>query len=428
MKINKFKKNRRIIIGGLITLGVCGWTFMTKSAFKTMSNDNLDKEKMAFYIKSEAGNYEKSSSIPTSGYILNETKSTCSNGAIPSWNLETNNLKLKNLTKGNTSCYLYFDEYCEGKGEACKKILDNKIVGARNKIVGPLVENTTGNMYATEDNDGVSYYFAGAVDNNWVRFAGNYWRIIRVNGDGSIRMLYNGSTTNQTGESTQIGTSAFNEKSDDNAYIGYMYGTPGSSTYEETHANINDSTIKKVLDNWYKDNIANNTSYLDKIDINAGFCNDRGMYNYNNSDYSTLGYSKNPVFYEAFYRLVEKNKSPSFTCNNDDLFTFNNSKKGNKALSNPIGLITADEITFGGGLDGMENENYYLYNGQNYWTMTPSFLRSTYLYTANFHIYENGGLGSDDTTGNIGVRPVINLKADVILVGEGTKDNPFVVQ
>ena len=89
------------------------------------------------------------------------------------------------------------------------------------------------------------------MDNNWVSFAGFYWRIIRINGDGSIRLIYSGDSSSgpvETGESTQIGTSAFNEQFNDNAYVGYMYGTSGSGTYEETQANINDSTIKTVLD------------------------------------------------------------------------------------------------------------------------------------------------------------------------------------
>ncbi len=37
---------------------------------------------------------------------------------------------------------------------------------------------------------GITYYFRGAVDNNYLEFAGIKWRIIRINGDGSVRLVY----------------------------------------------------------------------------------------------------------------------------------------------------------------------------------------------------------------------------------------------
>ena len=91
----------------------------------------------------------------------------------------------------------------------------------------------------TEDNK-VTYYFRGAVENNYVSFAGFYWRIIRINEDGSVRLVYQGKTINATLENTIIEKSNFNESVNDNAYVGYMYGIPGSSSYEKTHININE--------------------------------------------------------------------------------------------------------------------------------------------------------------------------------------------
>ena len=125
-------------------------------------------------------------------------------------------------------------------------------------ITAPAGESTNGYLCSAPDAYGTSYYYRGTVDNNYVLFAGFYWRIVRVNGDGSMRIIYDGTSAHANGEDSEdrfIGYTAFNNAYDDNAYIGYMYGTPGSSTYAETHANINDSTIKEYLDSWYENNI-----------------------------------------------------------------------------------------------------------------------------------------------------------------------------
>ena len=304
-------------------------------------------------------------------------------------------------------------EYIEGKGTP---IFDG-------------VATTDEGMYATEDNDGISYYYRGAVNNNWLYFAGFYWRIIRVNGDGSVRLIYNGTTTNQTGSDTQIGTSAFNEQSDDNAYVGYMYGTPGSSTYEETHANINDSTIKTVLDNWYQTNLA---SYSDYISHGAGFCNDRGLNTTDevwNATDTKLGYGMNMTAYGAYGRLIlnsnfRVNQKPNLKCSQtNDYFTTSESHKGNRLLIYPIGLVTADEVLFAGGFGGMGNNGYYLYTNQYYWTMSSFHFNEVSSYV--FNISTSGNFGGARVYAIRGVRPVINLDSNIILLGDGTKDNPY---
>ena len=131
-------------------------------------------------------------------------------------------------------------------------------------------------IYETQDDYGTTYYFRGNVTNNYVYFAGYYWRIIRINGNGSLRLIYDGTVAHANGESSddrQIGTSTYNENYNDNAYIGYMYGQAGSSTYKETHANTNNSAIKSTVDNWYKTNIVDKgyENYVDDVI----YCNDR---------------------------------------------------------------------------------------------------------------------------------------------------------
>ena len=125
------------------------------------------------------------------------------------------------------------------------------------------IEDGTNGIYSSEDDLGTSYYFRGNVTNNYVKFANKYWRIIRINGDGTIRMIYAGTSAHanvyddSSANDMSIGTSAFNSSRDDNTYVGYMFGTKGASTYANTHSNKTNSTIKTKLDLWYDTNIVN---------------------------------------------------------------------------------------------------------------------------------------------------------------------------
>lgn len=281
------------------------------------------------------------------------------------------------------------------------------------------VATTDEGMFTANDNDGVTAYFRGAVTNNYVKFANFWWRIIRVNGNGSIRLIYDGTTAHANGESStdrQIGISVFNTNTDDNAYVGYMYGTPGSTTYEATHANVNNSAVKTTLDNWYESNLSN---YSDYIDTEAGFWGDRTLL-------SGSGTGTTQTNYAAYNRLLT-NKTPTFGYNNsNDLYTTSGSSQGNKALTYPIGLITADEVAYAGGVWDTDNKSYYPYIGQYYWTMSPFW---SYGYTAVFYMSSSGSLYarwgvSDD---RVGVRPVINLRGDLSVTGTGTSTDPYEV-
>ena len=268
-------------------------------------------------------------------------------------------------------------------------------------------------MYAAEDDYGTSYYYRGAVNDNWVQFGGFYWRIIRINGNDSIRMIYSGNSETgpvTTGEGTQIGTSAFNNDVNDNAYVGYMYGTPGSQTYEDTHANNNDSTIKVVLDTWYQSNLSTYTMYIDE---NAGFCGDR-------TPYSGSGIGASYTNYSAYFNF---DNSPNYKCNKaHDLYTMSNSLYGNQSLTYPIGLITFDEAKYAGSGE-RGNNSCFLYNGNNpYWTISPG------IGVPNMQAFIVGGSINFNTVDvSYSIRPVINLRSDVQITGSGTISDPFKV-
>ena len=332
--------------------------------------------------------------------------------------------KLNNTSKIICSNVIEGVKLCPEGAEACNTILANNSVNSGTPNFSQVATTNEG-VYKTQDDWGDSYYFRGAVTNNWVKFAGYYWRIIRINGDGSIRLIYNGTSTATTGTSTQIQTSAYNSSYNDNAYVGYMYGSTGASSYAATHANNNNSTIKGVLDSWYQTNIANK-GFGNKVSTEAGFCGDREPSTSSSSSNGSGGTGITTTYYGGYIRLVNSTKSPTLKCkNSSDLYTVSGSSKGNKALSNPVGLITADEVAMAGGVYRQTNQSYYLYTNQVYWTMSPSFFNGSYARV--FYVNSSGYLNLAFVNNSWGVCPVINLSADVKVTGSGTRSDPFVV-
>lgn len=295
-----------------------------------------------------------------------------------------------------------------------------------------LGDNTNG-IYKSEDDLGNSYYFRGNVTNNYVYFAKNWWQIIRINGDGTIRMIYT-SNPNDSNANQYISYSSFNNNSNDNAYVGYMYGTAGSSTYNATHTNTNSSTIKTVIDSWYQNNLSSYSKYI----ADAIYCNDREVVQVNNVGGMTLtgnGAGTNESAYAGFNRTYV-NHAPTLKCKNkNDRFT-TSSTLGNGALTNPIALITSDEVVMGGGagfdiatMTYITNNNYYLYpvNGNYwYWTMTPDDLAGGRAIVGGVDV---GGYVVSNIVdySDYAVRPVVSLKSDAIGGGNGTVNNPFYV-
>ena len=337
-------------------------------------------------------------------------------------------------------------------------------------------EATNGYLCKAKDAYGDSYYYRGNVTNNYVKFGkwskdtpdvvkgfssatstiykeystvkecqsassynvnctviskankDMYWRIIRINGDGTVRVIYDGTSAHANGESSedrQLGTSAFNFNEDDNAYVGYMYGQTGASTYAAAHANTNDSTIKAYIDNWYKTNIVGTTNeqYL----ANNVFCNDRSISSDTLSGYSNKGYGTEKTVYRWYNVLRESDGydfSMRLTCpQKNDAFTVSDTTNGNGALTYPVGLLSTDEIVLAGGWNA-SNSGYYLYSGQYWWASSPHLFNGSGAYVRG--VYSVGDAYNSSRVGNrSGVRPVFNLKAEVLAQGSGTASDPY---
>ena len=305
---------------------------------------------------------------------------------------------------------------------------DNSNIKERTDFSKTYTDVNIGTMYkATEDNTDV-YYFAGDARNNWVKFGGYYWRIIRTNSDGSIRLLYHG--TSPETQNAYIGDSeiAFNENYNDSMYVGYKYGTSGS--LENNRSNTNDSTIKKTIDAWYKDNLVNYTKYLS---TSAVYCNDREL---GSGTYSATG----DKFYYVGYTRLGANKNPSYNCTNEyDAFSVNNTKA---QLTYPIALMTADEISYAGGVWIKNAATWYylnskgnasIKNGQNEWWLLSAASWDTDKSSVVFKISSaqdrKAQFGAQSVQYKLHVRPVISLKSDVLhKSGDGSATNPYEIQ
>jgi len=351
-------------------------------------------------------------------------------------------------------------------------------------------------IYAIEDDLGTSYYFRGASERNYVKFGkyqddlvygskyqwvygeyrfveeyfnsledchyyygeenceqiyakgdDMYWRIIRINGDGTIRMIYDGHKVFENGESNtyrhilttdndgviiaNIGFPTYPA----NQYIvsmGYMYlytyrdsnGNLIENTWQ--HKNEGDSVLKQEIDKWYENNII--AEGLEEYVADAIYCNDRRQQR------ESVG---NPTY--VFDRL--NSYTPSLYCGNErDSFTVSDDfaeGKGNGDLTYPIGAITVDEVMFAG--IGHGNNKFYLYTGDFYFTMSPAgvFYQSGDCLVrpvSRWYFVTNDGRlyylrSNDSCQGSSGkIKPVLSLRSDLTFTGTGTKTDPFEIK
>ncbi len=490
-----------------------------QAVIRTTVGDFIHGDVISAYIDGEY-----SSTIPgkNDGYIAE--KVSCDNGAVGKWNNDSWGIVLTNLSK-RTKCNVYF------KKEPISNIiaqLDTSgrcpTMNADGSVNVTDGEDTYGYLCKAKDAYGDSYYYRGNVTNNYVKFADKYWRIVRINGDGTVRVIYDGTSAHANGESSedrQIGTSAFNSSYNDNAYVGYMYGNSdivepseysseflekkdtlyiskeytfdkntklftlknpiqvlgsnlttdyigyyydelhptsvpssvsklykimgvttddfkyvgikygyvyyGTSSKEVAQTNTNDSTIKTYIDNWYKTNIVGTTNeqYLaDNI-----FCNDRSISIYTDTSdniNTKPGYGTNSTLYRWGFgpQRGTNNMKMMLTCpQKNDAFTVSDTSKGNGALTYPVGLLSEDEIVLAGGWD-IRSNRHYLSIGQTWWTSSPQSAGSG---ASVWYLYSNGDATylDDGVNWNAGVRPVFNLKAEVLAQGSGTATDPY---
>ena len=444
-KLQKFKENNNkrkvivtaIIISILLLSGVYLYSsfavFSEEKKFNVINGTVSDPGDIyfAYYIDDVI---TRNMPSQNTGYKLDTEKSNCTNGVKVSWNysiwhadIDYSGYNATDYTR--VRCNLYF-----AKESTVSTVLGDLTVNSytpdftKSACDDSTCESHEKGIFAAEDDDRTSYYYRGSVENNYVKFAGYYWRIIRINGNGSIRMIYDGTSVHDNGEASsdrENGSSQFNPGNNNNMYVGYMY------TNGNAHGITTDSTIKKVNDNFY---VSKLLSYANYIDNSVGFCGDRSTLN-NQSGVGTGTVST----YNKGYLRVSTN-TPSLKCeNSSDYYTVSSASSGNKVLTYPIGLITVDEVLLAGSSGGIFDGNYnnqklnpnaYLNIGYIWLTMTPigyyNPFATTEWGTYVFSIGSSGRIDDFPTTSTLALRSVINLKSTLKFTGDGTKNNPYV--
>ena len=311
-----------------------------------------------------------------------------------------NDTGIKNV-ETQTECETY--SLCSLEGYGLRLVENSSICGNINGTI--LTEKATWNGTSTKD---------------------IYWRIIRTNADGSIKLLYAGTSPDTT--SGYIGMSAFNSTYNDPMYVGYKYGTTGS--LENNRLNTNDSTIKTYIDNWYKNNLIDYTKYLSK---DAVYCNDRSLAS--GQTYST---STTSSFEYASVERIETNKQPTYNCTTmSDAFSVNNTSA---KLDYPVGLMTIDELSYAGGqVDTPLNAPYVWYytnaNGESSYGSAAFLTLSPFRWSGFSSIVWNvrgsvlpGSLDNSTVIGSCAVRPSVSLlSCNLTSRGDGSPENPYVV-
>ena len=355
-------------------------------------------------------------------------------------------------------------------------LADNSAIKTRTDFNTTFTETNTGTLYKATEQIGTNpvknvYYFAGDAKNNWVKFGkyqndfsryrgyysttdtsykdystmdectsasiynkncteykyantGDdiYWRIIRTNHDGSVRLLYAGTSPDTT--SGYIGKSAFNTIYNDPIYVGYKYGTTGS--LENNRLNTNDSTMKTYIDNWYKNNLTAYTKYLSN---DAVYCNDRNL---------KSGETYSNSFDYASWERIYTNKQPTYNCTNmSDAFSVNNTSA---KLDYPVGLMTIDELSYAGGESNTDLTAPYAWyytnaNGESITNFAESWSLSPFNWDGSYSLVwywgdssHPGYLDFDGVDSLNAVRPSVSLSScNLISRGNGSPEKPYEV-
>ncbi len=429
---------------------------------------------------------EESLTFPTTGdydtnVICTKNGNKINANETLEWNGTEWELALK-VSSGNIRCNAQFESPSTWENPSRNTLL--AAIKNGNTVKTPMTtpgaaasSSTEALLASTTDDYGTSYYFRGAVTNNFVEYANMCWRIVRVTGDGSIKLVlynYNGltSTNNAPSSNTPCNVTgdelaflrlnnaddyyfdfsdSYNSDTGENAYIGFMYGnfSEYSTSYLEAHSNIKKSLAMKTLEKWYNNILSNQNNFFEFQLADTIWCNDKSVvtdttFNPKNWTLGTnYGYGRNVNYYGTAKRLVQASSwtaggtGPSLICPNDNnggklsKFTVSDTKYGNGNLDKKIGLLTADEFSFAGGLVEESGAMYLIDNTNGiYATLSPAQMWPGAMVgpDVNPEIFVIFGdtitsNGANDTGSQ---RPSISLKSWVrISSGDGTATNPY---
>ena len=366
---DKITSDSDIVVDGKITINYLDGKKFSLNGNKSIafSVTNNDTETKYYYIQltdvyASGVTYSLKSSDGLN--MKNELKSEIVSNQVSINGNETINYTLEFNTDGNTS---YSGVLQVGVKENEKNTFADVIL-ANNKVnERSLTENCDAatldeGLLKKEDDLGVAYYFRGSVKNNNVLFAGKNWKVVKINGDGSIKLVLDNIVD-------EI-----------------------SKYYSEDYSFLN-STIFEKLNNWYTNNLNDYSDYI----AYYKFCNDTVLEDDN---------------YLAYNRVIT-NKIPTFVC------------LGN-LVNSRIGLLTIDEVSLAGGSTGENKSYYLYNEKitNSYYTMSSASSRYGNYYP--FVVDTDGSISSNVNGNLLrGVRPVINIIKTAKVSGNGTSEEPY---
>lgn len=274
---------------------------------------------------------------------------------------------------------LVYNEYSLEVANSFKETIlrDNQF----GELVSPIgtVSTTNEGLLVSEDELGQTYYFRGSVDNNYVKMNNLMFRIVRINGDGSVRLVLDNTL-------------------EDNSY--YLRRINKTNEYLNNMI-FDNSDIKKVLDEWYNTNLLSVDNYI----ASSNFCYDNAFYLQNESEYFTNSYDR-----------IYVSNAASLNCQ-EGIYV------------GKVGLLSIDEVIYAGASKDGTNNSYYLYNPSvlnNWWTMSSSKVNAQSNNVNNYLITSGGGIDLEGKlNSSYGIRPVISLDKSVKVSGAGTLENPY---
>jgi len=436
MKFETIRSKKKILLIGIIlfcvsvtlilatSLAAYKKTTTIKIAEGTINYTIPDMKIVAIEICDDLG-CQSSDTIPTiDGYFIDTRYSYCEyydqnkNEMIRTGSIKyiNSNLTIEGLTHKNSKCYIQFNTYFP-ESISISDIVANADIEERTDFSKPYSVVTTNKLFKTQDNDGDTYYYAGKPTDNYIRFADRDWRIIRINGDGSLRIM----------QSTP-----------------YIYYNFTENSYEAFYDNLFDPTWSNFSGlYWWEQDFNPSGNFV----VSSNFCNNYELYDYNNEvlfneEYKKVSYSgggtdiwsigiwQTNKYYWAYSKI--NNYNPTLLCdeayqknNSVTILTAHEAMLSGITLTNngtylPKGTLTLDAHSSVGTCwkTALNNDfppnismcDISVSNGNNYlYTISPkdfSGLRSS-----------NGG----------NVYPVISLNKDIKLTGSGTENDPYVV-
>ena len=279
-------KNRQLILGLLICL--IGVSVVFVGAYISMNDQKEDatiKHELAMVLIDENGNETDTESFPsTTEYYLDFSKSFCENGSQLSWDKVNN--KAEVIANKADKCKLYFRKNTQYSLKSA--VLATNEVNKGTVDFSVAVADGEASLNRAIDDNGYSYYFRGDVENNYVEFgtyakdeiintldvnnddysynvtkdSSMYWRILRINGDGTIRLMYDGPEKIENGNNNNKASIGMGAISDGN--LGFAY--------EDSDGDIVDSPVKDSLDTWYETHLK---SKYEKYIADSTFCEDK---------------------------------------------------------------------------------------------------------------------------------------------------------